>query len=163
MEDTAELKALKKCVAELSRALTSPDNDLIHFLHGNGFIEDMRDMMPSQSGADNRAYKLVRRIEERVRFDPQSYHALVRHLERCPGKYESLLFSLKREFERQKQGGSHSLLQAARGYMFCVTLVQQGASSSGRHRYYRSQSTKRTRSEHDYGNYQGLPRYQVST
>lgn len=134
MADTAELRTIKKCVTELTRALASPDNDLIHFLHGNGFIEDMWDMiMPSQSGADNRAYKLVRRIEERVRFNPQSYHSLVRYLER--GCNKSLLSTLKREFEQQKQ-------------------VQQGASSSGWQRYCPSKGTKR---QYDYGNYQGLP------
>lgn len=87
MSDSLELRTIQKCTSLLETALMGQDRELVHFLKEEGIItacvhDTILNPVSLLSEAE-KAGELLRWIENRVKQDPPSFHALVRHFKQA--------------------------------------------------------------------------------
>lgn len=104
MADSAELNTIVSCTAELEAALRGVDNDLVHFLHDEGFIsEDIHDHILYPGSILDEGEDLVMLIRSRVEQDPMCYHVLVQYFMAHGEPYQAILGTLGAVFMTQRE------------------------------------------------------------
>lgn len=110
MSDSVELRTIDKCTSQLETALAAAgiERSIVHFLKDECFISnEVREKIldPSSLSESEKAWELVRRIVNRVKQDPQSYHTLVNRLKQGGNLYRPIIKKLEEEYARQETQG----------------------------------------------------------
>jgi hypothetical protein len=105
MASSPEYETLKQCTSHLETAVKRMDNDLVHFLHREGFInDDILDIVLNPVAfvtSMQKASKVISCIKDRVKVDPHNYHLLVNGLKQGGYYYNPIVKTLEDVYLKQ--------------------------------------------------------------